>query len=255
MESKARQNAIRIISFIAILAIWKIISLFYSTSLIPGPEEVMREILSIIISGDFLYHMYHTMIRVLGGFIAAFSISSILAIAMGTNKTAENFFELWVVVGLTIPGLAWAIISLIWFGISEMSAIFAIIVITSPMIIVTVLEGVKALDQDLLYMARIFRANKWLIVWEIIIPQLIPYFLSATRFGLAFAWKVVVISELLGLSNGIGYMINYNYGLFSMAGVLAWTIAFTMIMFLLEFVLIRPVEKKVTVWRPSLTES
>jgi NitT/TauT family transport system permease protein len=194
------------------------------------------------------------MLRVFVGFIIAFALSTILAIAMGTNKLIEKFFELWVVIGLTIPGLAWAIISLIWFGITEMSAIFAILVIISPMITVTILEGVKALDLDLLDMARIFRASKWLIIKDIIIPQLIPYFLSATRFGLAFAWKVVVISELLGLSNGIGYMINYSYGLFSMIGVLAWTISFTIIMFLLEFILIRPAEKKVTRWRPKVNK-
>ncbi len=255
MKYSLNQNIIRFVSLIAILFLWQIISVFYPSSLIPEPERVLKEIIFIFASGDFFFHMYHTMIRVLLGFICAFIFSATLAIAMGINKTVENFFELWVVIGLTIPGLAWAIISLILFGIKEMSAIFAIIIIISPMIIVTVLEGVKALDMDLLDMARTFRANKWLIIWEIIIPQLISYFLSATRFGLAFAWKVVVISELLGLSNGIGYMINYSYGLFSMAGVLAWTISFTVIMFLMEFVLIRPVEKRVTLWRPKVMMS
>jgi NitT/TauT family transport system permease protein len=255
MENKFRKfyfdrEIMWFVSLMILLILWQTISLLYPPSFIPDPKRVLKEIFNIFAAGDFFFHMYHTMIRVIAGFFFSFIISIILAIAMGTNRFIEMLFELWVVVGLTIPGLAWAIISLIWFGITEASAIFSIIVIVTPMIIVTILEGVKALDSELVDMARTFRANNWLIIKDVIIPQLIPYFLSATRFGLAFSWKVVVISELLGLSNGIGYMINYNYGLFSMVGVLAWTISFTMIMFLLEFFLIRPAEKRVTRWRP-----
>ncbi|MDA8187690.1 MAG: hypothetical protein M0T85_06080, partial [Dehalococcoidales bacterium] len=66
-------------------------------------------------------------------------------------------------------------------------------------------------------------------------------------------WKVVVLSEMFGLSNGIGYMINRSFSVFSMVSVLAWTVAFTLVMFVFEFGMLRPVEKHFTRWRPSIS--
>jgi len=141
----------------------------------------------------------------------------------------------------------------IWFGIRDAAAIFAIVIITAPIITLNIWEGTKALDAELSEMARAFRARPWLRLRHIVLPQLVPYLLASTRFGFALAWKVVVLSELLGLSNGIGFMINQAFGLFRMEGVLAWTLAFTLVMICIEFGIVKLVERRVTRWRPAVS--
>jgi NitT/TauT family transport system permease protein len=182
----------------------------------------------------------------------AFVVSIGVGIFMGVNRTAERFFEPNIVVGLTVPSLAWSVIALMWFGISELAPVFTIFVVLQPLITVNIWQGTKALDHEVIEMARAFRAGRAMVIRDVVIPQLVPYLLAATRFGLSLAWKVVVIAELLGLSNGIGYMIHYSFGIFSMLDVFAWTISFTLVMLAVEYGLLKPLEARVAGWRRAV---
>src|SRR5260370_111811 len=147
---------------------------------------------------------------------------------------------------------ALAVLAVMGFGMSEVAHIFTIFVVLLPLITVNILQGTKALDLEMIEMAKAFRAGRAMVIREVVIPQLVPYLLGATRFGLSLAWKVTVIAELLGLSNGIGYMIHYSFGIFSMLDVFAWTMAFTLVMLALEYGLLKPLEARVTGWRRAV---
>ena len=121
------------------------------------------------------------------------------------------------------------------------------------MITVNIWEGAKAIDKELLEMGIAFKADRGMIVKDIILPQLVPYLFASIRYGFALAWKMVVVAEMLGQNKGIGFMMNYSFGVFSMEGVLAWTIAFTMVMIILEYAIFRLLERRATRWRPVVT--
>lgn len=231
---------------------WAAVARLFPPALLPGPAAVLGRVGTILVSGQFAFHMAHTLIRVGVGFVAAFVVSLAFGILMGVNRTAEKFFEIEVLIGLTVPSLAWAVVALMWFGISELAPIFTIFIVILPLITVNMWQGTKALDQDLNEMARAFRVTRAEIVREVVVPQLVPYLLASTRFGLSLAWKVAVIAEMLGISNGIGYMIHYAFGVFSMEEVLAWTISFTLVMIALEYGLLNPLEARITRWRRTV---
>ena len=237
-------------SILAVIFLWWIISLFYRPEFLPSPILVFQAVVKLFATGKFFFHMYKTVIRIVIGFTLAMVISTILGVIMGISKHVEKFFEAIVLIGLTIPALCWAAISIMWFGLKDASAIFAITALITPMITVNILQGMKALDKDVIEMGKVFKANKKMIVQHIVLPQLVPYFFASIRFGLGLAWKVVVIAEMMGLSNGIGYMISFWFGLFSMKDVLAWTISFTLVMFVIEYGIVRNFEKRLTHWRP-----
>jgi len=239
-------------SVFAMLVVWHAIASFFPPSLLPGPIPVFQRVGEIFVSGRFAVHMGATLMRVGAGFVLAFFISIALGIFMGVNPVADRFFEPEIVVGLTVPSLAWSVIALMWFGISELAPIFTIFIVLQPLITVNVVQGTKALDHEVIEMAKAFRADRAMMIRDVVIPQLVPYLLAATRFGLSLAWKVAVIAELLGLSNGIGYMIHYSFGIFSMVDVFAWTIAFTLVMLALEYGVLKPVEARVTGWRRAV---
>lgn len=228
---------------------WQLIAAFFPPSLLPGPVAVLGRVWTILVSGQFAFHMVHTLLRVGIGFLCAFVVSLGLGILMGVSRTAETFFEIEILIGLTVPSLAWAVVALMWFGISEVAPIFTIFVIILPLITVNMWQGTKALDAELIEMARAFRVRRAQVIREVVVPQLVPYLLAATRFGLSLAWKVAVIAEMLGISNGIGYMIHYAFGIFSMEEVLAWTLSFTLVMMALEYGLLNPFEARITRWR------
>ncbi len=232
---------------------WAVVSRLLPTGHLPGPLPVARSIANILTTGEFLEHMVPTVIRVTGGFACSFLLSLTIGIVMGTSRPAEKLFEPYVLIGLTIPALCWAAISVMLFGLRESAAIFAIVAIVSPMVTVNVVSGMKALDRELLEMAKAFSKGKLTIIWAVALPQLVPYLMASTRFGLGLAWKVVVIAEMMGLSNGIGYKIAFSFGVFSMKDVLAWTFSFTAIMFLIEYGILGRLERRLTRWRPRPT--
>lgn len=242
--------AIKAASIVVLLLVWQLISA--TQGLLPGPLSVGERLVNVVLHEDYLFHLWKTMFRVLVGLLFSMVLAVLVGIPMGLFRLAERFFETYVLVGLTIPGLAWALLAVMIVGINDWAPILAITVTTTPMIILNLWQGTKGIDMGVLEMSRAFRANRRLVVRHVIMPQLLPFLMAGIRLGLALAWKIVVLSELFGLSNGVGYQLNLNFSSFSLDGVLAWTIAFTFVMGLIEFIIIRPIDKRVTRWRPDV---
>ena len=116
------------------------------------------------------------------------------------------------------------------------------------------LDGLRGrlIDRKVVEMAMVFRASRPMIIRSVVLPQLVPFALAALRFGLALAWKTVVIAETFGATSGIGYKIIQARELLSMRGVLAWTLSFTLVMFFVEFGVLKLVEARLTAWRPRV---
>ncbi len=246
-------GAFKVLGVVVLIATWQIVSLFYPPTFLPGPALTFQKVASLVVTREFFRHAGPTLVRVLVGFALALVTGTIVGIAMGARKTLESFFEPYILVGLTVPGLAWAVLALMWFGVSEIAPIFAVSAVVTPMLAVNMWQGTKAIDRELLEMTQAFRISHRTIVRDVVLPQLLPYLLAGSRFGLSLGWKVVVLSEMFGLTSGIGYMINRSFSLYSMRDVLAWTIGFTLLMGMFEYGLLRPVERHLLRWRPAIS--
>jgi NitT/TauT family transport system permease protein len=220
---------------------------------VPDPVVVGRELWGLLTSAEYYREMSRTTLRVAGGFSVAFTVGLLIGTAMGLSRRAEALFELPILTGVAAPGLFIAMIVLVAFGINNTAAILGIAVISVPTIIVTFWQATKALNRELGEMAAAFGFNRWEQVRHIIMPQLLPPALAATRYGLGLAWKLVVLVELLGLSSGVGYQVTFYYQLFNLRMVLAWTIGFLLFVLVVEYVVIRPIEGRLTHWRTHST--
>ena len=114
------------------------------------------------------------------------------------------------------------------------------------------LGGVKSLDKELMDMSHVFHFTKWMKITQVILPQLVPNIFAATRYGLGLAWKVVVVVEMFGTSNGVGYQVMKSYQVFNMEGVIAWTLTFVVAMIVIEYGIINLAERRLTAWRPKI---
>lgn len=244
--------ALRAGSILTMIFLWWIVSLFFPPTLVPKPWDTFAEVASIVSTGNFFTEMGSTLRRVLVGFGIAMIFSIPLGILMGTSRSLESFFEPPVILGLTMPGLIWAVLMIMFFGLNETSAYAAVAITILPMLAISIWQGTKSIDKDLIDMSRIFHASPGSKVIDVILPQLISHILAAIRYGLGLAWKVVVVVEMFGLSNGVGYQVVRGFNVFSMKAVLAWAISFLVVMIVIEFGIIGWVEKAVTRWRPRV---
>lgn len=242
----------RLLFILAAYVLWEAVVRFISPGLVPTPAAVVTEMYVILATGEFAYHMANTLRRVLVAFVFAWIASVAIGIAMGMSTKLEQFFEMGVIVGLTIPGLAWAVICVMIFGLEPIAAYTAVFVVILPMITINFWQGVKDIDVELIEMGDMFEFGTYRKLRWVILPQLYPYMFSAGRFGLAVAWKVVVIVEFVGFGNGIGFMFGTEFQHFRMAAVLAWVGLFAGLMLIIEYVGFKYLERKYLAWRPEV---
>ena len=170
---------------------------------------------------------------------------------MGLSRKGELFLDSWVTVGLTVPAVVYGMICLLWFGLNDVAAVIAIGVTAFPSVGINIWQGVKSIDKKLVEMGKVFRLGRISLIRKIVLPQLLPFIFASLRFALGICWKICTTIELIGLSSGVGFMLHYWFGLFSMTQVFAWTLTFLTVMLLIEHAVLKPLENRVLAWRPE----
>ena len=203
-------------------------------------------------SGQAFYHLYKTLLRVGFGLLLTMLLGITAGTVMGLSRKGEVFLDAWVMVGLTVPAIVYSIICLLWFGLNDLAAIIAIGAAAFPAVGISIWQGIKGMDVQLVSMGQAFHLSQSAIIRKIIFPQLVPHILAAMRYALGICWKICTTVELIGMSSGVGYMLNYWFGLFSMSQVFAWTLLFLLVMFAIEYLLFKPIESRLTRWRTTL---
>lgn len=249
LPSVRRSHLVRAASIVVFVALWWSLSLFYDPFFLPGPRLVAADVVRIVLYEEFLYHLSQTLTRVMVAFGIALALALVVGITMGLSRTGEQFFETFVIVGLTMPAVAVTVVMLMVLGMNDTAAIATIVFVITPLMTENIWVGTKNVDRALVEMAEVFNPSQLVVLRSIVLPQLAPYILAATRFGLGAAWKIVVIAEFFGLGDGVGARINEAFELFSLSSVLAWTLSFVVLMTLIEFGLIKRAERRLTHWR------
>ena len=168
---------------------------------------------------------------------------------MGRSNRANAWLDVMLILGLNIPALVVIILCYIWFGLTEFAAILAVSINKIPNTAVTLREGARAIDDELLEVAAVFRLSQSKTLFSVFLPQLYPYLMAAARSGLALVWKIVLVVELLGRSDGVGFMLGTYFQYFDIASILAYTVAFAAIIMLIEFTLLNNLDRKLERWR------
>jgi NitT/TauT family transport system permease protein len=242
----------KILSIAALVLLWLILSMVLPPTVVPGPGAVLNAMWQNLQSGQALYHIYKTLLRVAFGLSLTMILGTAAGTAMGLSRKAEFFLDVWVMVGLTVPAIVYSIICLLWFGLNDLAAIVAIGISAFPTVAISIWQGIKGIDTQLVSMANAFHIPRRAIVWKIVFPQLVPHILGAMRYALGICWKICTTVELIGMSSGVGYMLNYWFGLFSMPQVFAWTLSFLLVMLGIEYLIFKPVESRLTRWRAGV---
>ena len=238
-----------ILSIILLLAIWQSLSLALASPTLPPPTDVAEVFWQATISGELPYHLGVTLLRLVVSFSLAMLLGCAIGIALGKNKTLDAFFDNWLVIFLNIPALVTIILCYVWFGLVESAAILAVVVNKLPNVIVTIREGARSLDKDLLEMAQSYRFSKRKSFFHVVWPQMHPFVMAATRSGLALIWKIILVLELLGRSNGMGYQLHLFFQLFDVASLLAYSFAFVAVIQLIEMLVLKPLDRASQRWR------
>jgi len=240
---------IRLVSLAALLGLWQLGAWVSDPRRLPGPLAVFDAILNEARSGALFSNLAITLARVVASFLLAMSLGAAIGYLMGRRRLVDRLLDPWLVVLLNLPALVVIVLAYVWAGLTETAAIGAVALNKLPNAVVVIREGARALDPQLEEMAQAFRFSRAARLKHLVAPQLAPYLAAATRSGLSLVWKIVLIVELLGRSNGVGFEINMAFQLFDMKLLLAYALPFVALMLGVETLLVQPLERYVARWR------
>jgi NitT/TauT family transport system permease protein/sulfonate transport system permease protein len=261
MWSKLQPLIIKLIFLLLSFLVWQGITLYWVT--IPGPIKVFHDITLLLQSG-IVYDILLSIWRV----IVAMTISFIIGVSLGLLSARVRFLNLLMNATLiplieALPPLAWTIICVLIIGMSDASVFLIVSIILIQFFVVNTIEGLKNIDRNIVEMARSFplgqisSPDKMSFVYNMRImgyvelSMIIPYLFTAIRLAYGVAWKVIVVAEMFGASQGIGYLINQAYSTLSITRLLSLS-ALIVIFFLLgDYLVLRKVESRFRKWYGS----
>jgi NitT/TauT family transport system permease protein len=236
-------------SIVGFVLIWAGAAALIADPLLPGPVEVSSAILREGASGALWHHMLITLWRVVASFIIAMALGIAIGLAMGRSHMVNGLFDPWLVFFLNIPALVIIFLCYIWGGLTETAAIVAVVINKVPNVAVMLREGTRSLNYELEEMGQSFRYTRLQKFQHIILPQLQPFIVAAGRSGLSLIWKIVLVVEFIGRSDGVGFQLHTYFQLFDVAGIFAYSLAFIAVMLLIEILIVQPWERYATRWR------
>lgn len=242
---------LELISLLLLLGAWQLLATLFPGRLFPTPVAVAQQLWEHLTEGRLISDLGKTLTRAFIAFFAAMLIGTAVGIALGRSRTLDRLFSSWLVIGLNLPAIVIAIMLYIWLGLTEFALILAVVLNKLPLVMTTIREGVRSFSADYDELARAYRFTFWRRLTFITVPQLMPFVLAAARTGLSLIWKIVLVFEVLGSDGGVGFRISTFFQFFDIKGILSYTTAFIAVVFVFEYLILRPLEHRILRWRQS----
>jgi sulfonate transport system permease protein len=188
---------------------WEIyVALGYSNGrLVPPPTKVFSTIMDLARSGELALHVKATLTRVGAGFGLGVVTGTILGAISGYWVLARRLLDPTIQALRAIPSLAWVPLFILWLGIFETSKIVLIAVGVFFPVYLGVMGAILSVDRKIVEVGRVFRLSGPAMIRRILLPAVLPAYVLALRVGLGLGWMFVVAAELIGASEGLGYLL------------------------------------------------
>jgi NitT/TauT family transport system permease protein len=235
-----------------LLLIWQILvdSGLVQSRLLPSPSHVLLVLVEEVANRHLVYHTAVTISRALIGFIVAAALGIPFAAAMARSAMWRNLFEPIFFLGYPVPKIALFPVFTYIFGIGTPSKVaFTVLECLYP-IVVTCFLGFRGVQTGLIWAATNFGASRAVILRRVILPAALPNIFAGLRIALPVSIIVVVITEMIGDSIGLGYYITIWSTRFSFANVYAAIVVIGVCGFLLDQILLL-VRRRAVYWQPE----
>jgi len=239
---------------LGILVIWELVGLmgFVSDVLLPRPTAIFWTFIDLCISGNLYAHFQISLLRAIGGFLIGGGLGLIAGLAVGFSKKFEQTLDPTFQMIRTIPALAVIPLFILWFGFGETSKLLLIAKAAFFPMYVNAFLGIRSVDTKMFEVAKVLEFSKWKQIKNLIIPSALPNILLGVRLALGAAWLALVAAELMGSSEGIGYLI-MDARQFSQTTVVFVGIIIFALFGKFSDSIVRYFERKLLKWRDSFT--
>lgn len=237
------------IGFMLLLAGWQVLSSNMHEILLASPVQAATALWRMMGTLYFDEHFWITLKRISLGIVLGGLVGFILGIAAGLHEDIKNILEplRWML--MSIPPVVVVVLAMLWFGMGSTMVVFLISVLVAPSIYINTARGLEMIDKTLVEMARLYKFNFFMLLKHVYTPAIIGPLSAAVVLVTCQGGRVVVMAELLGANDGIGYALGVTRSNLEIPELFAWVLTSLIIVAVFEFILFRPVQNYFMRWK------
>jgi len=197
--------------------------------LVPPPSRIWATLVELAGTGELQRHVAVTLMRVAAGFGFGVLAGTLAGSITGYSALLRRLLDPTLQALRSIPSIAWVPLFILWLGIFESSKVTLISVGVFFPVYLGVMGAVMSVDRKIVEVGRVFRLSGTQMVRRVLLPAVLPAYVIALRSGLGLGWMFVVAAELLGASEGLGYLLVDGQQLGKPAQIVAAIVVFAVI--------------------------
>jgi len=217
---------------------------------LPAPSYVLGTLAELHASGELYLHAWASFRRVLIGFAIGASLGLAVGVTVGVLRVFERLVDTTLQAIKSVPTLGWVPLLILWFGIDETPKLVLISIGAFFPVYVNVVSGIRGVDTKLVEVGRVFCLPRPALLLRIVLPAASPAFFTGIRVGLTQSWLFMVIAELMGASEGLGFLLTTGREL-ARPDLLLGSLVILAVLGKLTDALVRAVENALLSWRES----
>ncbi|OCL88694.1 Bicarbonate transport system permease protein CmpB [Aliarcobacter thereius] len=238
-----------IASIFLFLAFWDFGHQIYGDLILPSPKDTFTSLIAILQDQNMQSEILITIKRALIGFGISILIGSFLGLLAGLFITASVMSRPIVTILFGMPPIAWIVLAMIWFGMSDTTVVFTVFIASFPIVFVGALEGTRTLEGKLKEMADSFYLPFSMKLFDLYLPHIFSYIFPAFISALGMSWKIVVMAELLSTSDGLGASLAVARSQLETSTALALVTIMIASLLLIEYLIFEPIKREIEAWR------
>lgn len=236
-------------SIFLLLALWEWGNQLYGSLTLPSPKETFTALAQLTLQAEFWQALSTTLQRAIVGLFLSIVFGSVLGMLAGAFVATSILSRPLVTVVMGTPPIAWVVLAMIWFGMSDQSVIFTVVVASMPIVFVGALQGMRTLEGQYDEMAKSFKAPLLQRFTDVYFPHVVAYLFPAWIAALGMSWKIVIMAELLSTQDGMGGALAVARSHFDSALAMALIVSMVLLLLVIEYVVFEPVKREVESWR------
>lgn len=236
---------------LALLVWYAVARMIGKAYLLPDPLAVATQSWTLLVSGKVLAAVAISARRLGTAFLLAAALGIPLGIGIGLSRVVAGLTDWMIEIIRPISGIAWIPVLLVVFGVGDALPITIIVIAAIFPLILNSASGVAHVDSRLINAATVLGASRWRILRTVILPAAVPDILTGARIAASNSWMALIVAELIGAPNGLGFAIGYAQELGNAKLVLAWILFVGLAGYVLD-VALQSLQRKLTPWQVGL---
>jgi len=234
---------------VLILLGWEIAARAMGPMLMASPLQALGAVADLSRDPGFWEHSRASLLRIAAGVGTGCLIGFFLGVLAGHDARLRGLLEplRWLL--MAIPPVVVVVLAMLWFGLGSGMVIFITILMMAPGMYVNTVKGMRMIDQGLLEMGHVYRFSAWMRLRHIYLPALAAPLTAALLIATCGGVRLVVMAEVLGAESGVGYALANARSTFDSGRLYAWVLLILGLVALLEFLLLQPIQRRLTRWQ------